>query len=557
MRKDSLVRGTLILMIAAFTARFLGAVQRVPLVNLLGKDGMATYAIAYNVYFILLIVATAGIPSALSKLVSERMALGRYDEANRIYRAAAMFAAAAGVIFAVGIFAAAPSYAQFTKDPASAMSIRAIAPALLFFPLIAIMRGYFQGRQRMLGNGLSQIVEQVLRLGAAIILAYVLLKQGRSLSTAVAGASFGGVAGSVGAILVMTVSWWNLRRLDKAEPVPYGSSHDNSDAAPLSYRSIYRMLFRISVPIVLFSITVPAINWIDSSLFIRLVQVHHNYQQAKDLLGIVGGQAQPLAGIPIILAVALGQSIVPVISSAFAKKEHKQVRSQTSKALSIAVLSGLPMVIAICTAARPLNAFIFGNAVGTYLVVLQVAASFFQIMMQTSGAILMGLGRMKALIITVIVGFVVKLACDFALALWLDAAGIVAATIVAFTVMTLMNLAVLKKQVDYQLLPKRKLRLAITMLVTTGIGAVLERMIHSKLPQAMTLHDLDSQGLPGIERLIYGADAAVIGLAVIATYLGMVFALRIIRPEEMDTLPAPLRRILHRQKRSQNEANRS
>src|SRR5690606_3952617 len=110
-----------------------------------------------------------------------------------------------------------------------------------------------------------------------------------------------------------------------------------------TYSDIYRRLFRVSVPIVLFSTTVPLIYLIDSSITIGLLQPDLTYEAAKEALGILGGRAQSLAGIPIILAIALSQSAVPVISAAFARKDMELVRQQASKALYMSVLTGLPM----------------------------------------------------------------------------------------------------------------------------------------------------------------------------------------------------------------------
>src|SRR5690606_23537845 len=116
MKKDSLVRGTLILALAALIARVLGVLQKVPLKHLLGDSGMASFIVAFNIYTVLLIVATAGIPSALSKLISERAESGRMDEASRIYRAALGFAVMMGVLLTAGLIFAAPYYATYLAD---------------------------------------------------------------------------------------------------------------------------------------------------------------------------------------------------------------------------------------------------------------------------------------------------------------------------------------------------------------------------------------------------------------------------------------------------------
>ncbi|TDF98884.1 putative polysaccharide biosynthesis protein [Paenibacillus piri] len=499
MAKDSLIKGTFILTMAALVARALGVVQRVPLVFLLGDLGMAAYGIAFNLYSMLLVVATAGIPSALSKMISERTALGLHAEANRIYRAALLFAAAAGLLMTLFLYGFAPFYADSIINPQAALPIRALAPALLLFPLIAIMRGYFQGRRMMMPNGLSQIIEQIFRVVTSVALAYVLLDY--SMDWAVAGASFGGVIGSVAAAAVMLYFALKLRRSDRAEGLLSAAAgtggteracvsgaREGVRTSALPFKTIYAQLFKVSIPIVIFSLTVTLIYTIDSSIVTILLKDQVGEEQAKEILGILLGRAQSLAGIPIILAVALSQSIVPIISSAYSTKDTKQLTEQTGKVLQLSILTGLPMVLLICLAAGPINAFIFGNDKGSAIVdayaapviIFLTVSAIFQIVMQTSGAVLMGMGKMRPLMLSVAVGIAAKLIASYALARYFGIYGIIAATCLCFVVMTIINIRVLRKEVTFRVLGGRRwVGIAVTTIVIIAIGFVLERLTHA------------------------------------------------------------------------------
>ncbi|HEY8528310.1 MAG TPA: oligosaccharide flippase family protein, partial [Paenibacillaceae bacterium] len=164
MRKDSLIKGTIVLAAAALTARALGLFQRVPLDYVLDRVGGSAFGLANNIYLLLLVIATAGVPSALSKMVSERLEWGREEEAARIYRAALAFGLGAGIVMTAGLYIVAPWYARLADVPEATAAIRAIAPSLLLFPVIAMMRGYFQGHQNMTAGAVSQIAEQVARV---------------------------------------------------------------------------------------------------------------------------------------------------------------------------------------------------------------------------------------------------------------------------------------------------------------------------------------------------------------------------------------------------------
>ncbi|WP_442603321.1 putative polysaccharide biosynthesis protein [Paenibacillus sp. KN14-4R] len=553
MSKDSLVKGTIILTVAALVARFLGVFQRIPLVYLLGDEGMGSYSIAFNLYSVLLVIATAGIPSALSKMISERTALGRYEEADRIYRASILFAIVAGVVAASVLFALSAWFAaDVSKDPMAVLATQAVAPGLLLFPVIAVMRGYFQGRQHMMPNGVSQVVEQIFRLVVAVGLAYALLSI--SHEWAIAGASFGGVAGGVAALGVMIYYTVKLKRKDAREavtpnstPSPAGgksSSNRTSSNTPVltGYGSIYAALLKLSIPIVIFSITVTLVYSIDSSSVIPLLQDKFTTEGAREILGILGGRAQSLAGIPIILAIALSQSVVPLISSSFSRGEMDHVKHHTSRVLQLAILTGLPMVLLIVLAARPLDGFIFGYEKSVYgyenapyIIGLLTISAMFQIIMQTSGAVLMGMGRMKPLMLAVLVGIGSKLALNYLLAPWLDIYGIVIATGVCFIVMSCINISVLRQSVAFRMFTRSKwIGLIVSTLVICAVGIGLEQLTHTYIH------------LFSMDRLNEGLNACIVSAVVLAMYPLMLMLTKVVTKEDVRNLPGPIQKIIAR-----------
>ncbi|MBD0383449.1 putative polysaccharide biosynthesis protein [Paenibacillus sedimenti] len=547
--KDSLVKGTLILTVAALLARFLGVFQRIPLVHLLHEEGMGSYSIAFNLYSILLVVATAGIPSALSKMVSEKYAIGRQAEAERIYRAAIWFAVVAGVGMTVLLYAFAPLYAETISlgGPDATMATRAIAPAMLMFPLIAIMRGYFQGRRNMMPNGVSQVVEQIFRLVTSIALAYFLLDL--SLGWGVAGASFGGVMGGVAALAVMLYYAIKLKRSD-ARPVQRGVSQaaqdhlataTAGDSTPklISYKEIYRSLLKLSIPIVIFSVTVTLVYAIDTSIIIPLLEGTIGRNEALGLVGIMGGRAQSLAGIPIILAIALSQSVVPIISGAYSRKDMTQVGHQTTRVLQLAILSGLPAVLVISIAARPLDFFLFGHedtaygmSHGPHMISLLTLSAMFQIVMQTSGAVLMGMGRMKPLMVHVVVGVTVKLAGSFLLAQWFGIYGIIVSTGLCFIAMSWLNIRSLRQEVDFTILGRRFTGLLLSVAVIAILGLTAEWLTHNYV-QPFQLY-----------RLNEGINAILVCCFTAALYPIMLMATRVVTKDDVKNFPAPLQKII-------------
>lgn len=525
--QQSFLRGTMILALAAFTARFLGLVQRVPLQYLLGDAGMATYGIAYNIYSALLVVATAGIPSALSKLISDRTALGRHKEAADIFRAACRFALWAGGIITLFLFVIAPYYAKYiTRDPDAALAIRALAPALLIFPLIAVMRGYYQGRQIMIAQGLSQIIEQILRVTTAVLLAAIFIWTGYSQEYAAAGASFGGVTGAIGALAVMLWFWMRSRKQDMPlytqEQFYYRQSN----------KAIYKRLFKIAIPISFVSLNVPMIYFIDSSITIGLLEGQIGYEAAKEALGILSGRAQAFASIAPVLAIAVGQTILPVVSSAYAQGDMEQVRMQSSLALKVTILTGLPIVLVLCASAPSFNGFLFGDESGSGIIALLVASTVFQVLMMATGSILTGLGRTRLTMRIVITGIGVKFIMSFVLAQWLGIYGIVGATMITFAFILALYIRLLKRIISFRVFaPKQWFLLFVFTALLGGVGYGLHELLDLVLILPLgRLNDLLNAGIVSF----------VMGIG----YIVLVLKFHLVTDEDLVYIPKKVQKLL-------------
>lgn len=533
MKRDSLIKGTLILAAAALIARVIGVLQKVPLVYLLGDEGMASFGIAYNLYFLMLTIATVGMPSALSKLVSERTDTGGMAEARRIYRASLLFAAVAGFVLTIFVMLFAPRYADMAGDPEAVLAIRALAPALLLFPMIAMIRGYYQGLRFMTPNGLSQIVEQVLRVATAVLLAWLLLKWGYSRAVAVAGASFGGVMGSVGAMAVLLWFAWRIR---KAGTLDEGGIGPGKPAR--SMPEIYRLIFSYSIPIILGSLAVPIINFIDSSSVIPLLSDLVGHTSAKETLGVLTGRAQSLAGIPVILAIAVSQTALPVISSAFSRGDRQEVERRASQAMWLSFVFGFWLVLVIAVSAKPLNAFVFGDTKGTGIIIMLTAASMLQIVMMTGTSILNGLGRLKRAAGHVYIGIAVKLAATFSLSWWLGITGVIGSTMLCFAVISLLNFVTIRREIRVSVLRGRWPGFLAAAAVTGAVGW-----------GTLMLADRYIDGF-GADRLQSFVQTAVTASVTGVLFVILLFAFGVIRGQEVSHLPGRLGKLAGRFVRS-------
>lgn len=199
--KKSFVKGAAILGIAGLLCKIIGALFRIPLRNLMGVAGMTYYSTVYPYYSWLLVVSSSGLPTAISKLVSERVTLGDYAGAKRVFRKSLLLLTVIGLVTTALMFFGADALAQVTNCPGAEKSFRALAPALFFVSVMCAYRGYLQGLQQMTGTAMSQLTEQAGKLIISLLLVRILLPRGYDV--AAMGALLGITASEILALIVI------------------------------------------------------------------------------------------------------------------------------------------------------------------------------------------------------------------------------------------------------------------------------------------------------------------------------------------------------------------
>lgn len=263
MSGNKILRGAAILGIAGLVVKILGAVFRIPLQAMIGEEGMAYYGYAYPLYALFLVIATAGIPVAISRLVSEKIALKDYAGAHKVFRVSGWLLFSIGMAaFVICFFGAEIISERIIGDAGAIKPLKAIAPALIFVPVMSAFRGYFQGRQNMNPTALSQFVEQVFRVGVGLALAYFLLDN--SLDAAAAGATFGATAGAIaGLVIIVLIYMFNKKTIN------YNIRKHHRTGVSESSSSIIKQILVIAIPITIGSAIIPIVNVADSMIVTR------------------------------------------------------------------------------------------------------------------------------------------------------------------------------------------------------------------------------------------------------------------------------------------------
>jgi len=306
---------------------------------------------------------------------------------------------------------------------------------------------------------------------------------------------------------------------------------DSALGTVIPFSRIYKDIFTLSIPIVLTSLAVPAVNFIDSSIVKGLLIGQHGEAYATQALGILGARAQSIAGIPPILAIALSTSLLPIISAAFARKDQEHLKKQVTLAMRIAILTGMPIVIILCAAAYSVNGLLFSSLDGSGIIMLLTFGTIFQITMMTSNSILLGISHARTSMVHVMIGVAVKLACSYTLAPFLGIYGIIASTGICFLVITILNLRLLKKVVSFSILGKRWMGFIATVAIAGAIGyGVNEAGIQ-------LVHVMPA-------RLAFLITCAAVGVIVGLAYLLLLIMLGVLRQGELSSYPKILRRVL-------------
>ena len=522
MSRQSFVSGAAVLAAAGFSSRLVGAFFRIMLAMLIADEGVGLYQMAYPVYGALLAVSTAGIPLAISKLVSENLSKGNYVSAYRIFRVALLMSAVSGFVFSLSMYLGAPLFAsQVARDPRASLALAAISPAIFFVTVMSAYRGFFQGQQQMLPTAVSQIMEQVARVAVALLLVVLLLPRG--LEQAAAGASFGAVAGAFFGLACLVLIW-QKRRGEFLKH--YEQSKAKNDK--VTTLEVMKKVITLALPITAGSLVMPLVTLVDLAVVPqRLHLAGFDTARATALYGQLTGMATPLVHIPTIITVALAVSLVPAISEAIALQRRRLVQERSYLAVKITLLLGLPAAAGLYLLAEPITVLLFDNAeAGAVLSVMAVSVIFLTLY-QTTAGILQGLGRTTEPVVNLLAGALVKLALTWVLTAhpaW-HIQGAALATVLGFAVAALLNL--------YKVCVFAGLRLRpVETLLKPGLATL---GMSSVLPLALEWLET-ALGVAGIARSAELATlfAVIVGVAV---YSSLLLLLGVVRRSDLELVP--------------------
>lgn len=408
LKKQSFLKGALILAIANVVVKAIGALYKIPLTNLLGPDGIGIYNAGYTIYNMLFAIATAGLPIAISKMVSENIAENNYAEARQTFIVSRRLLFAVGVAGALILFFGAGFFAKRINMEASAMSVAALAPCMFFVAIMSSYRGLFQGMSNMEPTAYSEVIEASCKLLLGLLLAYILMPNGKPF--AAAGAILGVSTGAFLAALFLMGYYLRVKGelKEKAE---------KSDAKCMNSSRTLKKLLSLAIPITIGSAVFSIASVIDLAMIAnQLAGLGFDEHTRTTMYGYYSGHAVTLFNMPLTILSSLGISVIPALSSALRQKNKLSAKTTIETAVRITLLFALPCAVGLSVLSGPILSFLFSgdaNAAGM-LSVLSYGIIFVSIV-TVSNSILQADGKVWVPVINMLIGGAVKVIVNFVL----------------------------------------------------------------------------------------------------------------------------------------------
>lgn len=448
--KNKFIKGALILTISNIIIKLLGVIYRIPLSNVLTTVGIGYVTIANDIYNLFIGLSTSGINIAIAKLVSERIAKGNYYGAKKVFNISLLIVTIAGTILSILLFISGDLLTTFLKNENVYYSIIALAPGLLFVPIMSSFRGYFQGHNNMIHTAISQIVEQIFRIGAGLLLGWFLINRG--IDIAAGGVSLGVSIAAFSALLYMVIVYIVHKKNRGSIYVRTDEFKDENN------KELIKEIFKISIPLSLGAIAMPLISFIEKALITRkLLVLGFLEQEAADLIGQIA-LGRIILNFPLIFSISLSTSLLPVISGLVTNKNRLAINRTIKSSLFIIILIGLPSSLGIWVLSKPIIQLLFSTSTNDIeltarLLSISSISVIFIMVMQCMNVYLNGLGKVNIPIRNIIIAGVLKLILTYVLLSFKTTAiyGSVISAIIFYIIVVILDFIAIKQYTNIEI----------------------------------------------------------------------------------------------------------
>lgn len=480
-----------ILAIASIVVRIIGIAYRIPMINIIGDEGMGYYGTAFNVYNIALLLSSYSLPLAVSKMVSVRLARKQYRNSVRILRAALVYATVVGALAAAVIWFGADFFArEVFFMPYAAFALKTLAPTVWIMAYLGVFRGYYQGQGTMVPTALSQVFEQIVNAIVSVAAGSWLFNQaikveivrgesgsGYSNSWGAAGGTIGTGAGAFTALVFLLLLFAAYQRTIRKKV-----RRDRSGSLE-SYGTITKILFFTVVPVVVSSAIYNVNSVLDNGLLAYNFKSLGMEEEFISQWGVYTGKYHLLINVPMAVSNALSSSLIPSVSRAVATGDRRMVKKKVAAAIRFSLLIAIPSAVGLTVLAGPVNNLLFSgdNDLAVQMTLYGSIAVVFYSVSTVTNAILQGIDRMRLPIVHALTALVLHLAAMevMVLVFHMGIFSMVFANILFAVIMCFLNHRSIRKILGYRQEVKKTILLPAAASAVMGAAAVgVYKLIH-------------------------------------------------------------------------------
>ena len=432
-------------MIFGLVSKVVGAIYRIPLTSIIGAEGMGLYQMVFPLYTLMLTLSSSGIPSSISKLISESVAKNNYKQAKRILKVSFLLLVCFSLFCTIIVFVFAGVFAGLQGNISAKICYYGLAPAIILVGVIAGFRGYFQGLQCMMPSAVSGFIEQAVKMGFGLFFASIMVKKG--IVYGVLGALIGISVSELVALVYLLITYIVKKAKMPKDLFVYGEV--------LNYKNTAKKILSLSFFITLGGLIMPLTMLIDSGVVINILKsLGYSKSYATELFGLQTGTVGSIINMPVILSLSISTAILPYVSSRFSKGDFDGAKKSASKAILIAIIFALPASVGLFTFSKEVVVLLYGRGLtkGQILIsanLLEIASVgvFYLSLLQVSSGILQGIGKFKIPLISLAVGATIKMVLNLVLISVpsINIMGAEFSTVVCYMVALFINLGLLKK----------------------------------------------------------------------------------------------------------------
>lgn len=477
MSRSTFVKSTVLLTSATLISKILGSIFRIPLQNIAGDRVLGIFSLVYPIYMVALILSVAGIPIAISKLIADARAQNQLNQVKEIYITASILAFLFGLSSFLIIYIFSTNIAEILGGQSTRFALIIVALTLLVAPYMAVYRGYFQGFEDMKPTAVSQVIEQFIRVGLILFIAYLLVERELADNVVAGGIMIGSVVGAFISLVYLRVKY--VRSYFKQATSRKFTFH--------RFTSWSKHILKLSIPIAIGAITMALLNFIDSITIPYGLRVIETSESNINYLYGIYGRGLSVVQIATVFATSIILPLIPLITTKLAKGNTVQVRNLIEKTYRLTHLLSWPAAAGLLALTLPINLALFTDLEGNWVLAIIGVSSVFTSLTVLSTGILQGLNLAKQAALFVLLGVLIKAIANIYFIHLLGLVGAALSTLAVYIILFIINTWYIYNHQPFKMLKRMIFKIQVAsmfMAVVIGLPTLYISIADWTRPQA-------------------------------------------------------------------------